>query len=301
MKFKLLILFTLMSAVVYSAFSQNKIYNGPFKTYLYDGTATYEYLDSYDVNTTRMYNGEFKFKGNLRRLKSYADMSSTGGYIIGDAEKVNNRYRKLFCTYGTKIEIEGTFKNNLKDGDWIFLIYRYNPNKKIFVVTDETKLTYREGVLNGNCSYKLMDLNGKILKTEIATFVNDKENGAVEVTHYENSIPKKYISYYRYGEPIGEWKMNKKDYRSDYDSEGMIIWNFNSGIRQITNDYTGEVFSSEYGTGKIGKNSMFDNVSARFYHYFVQRYMKAVFDYRIGNFHYGEKEIKEGWFPVFDD
>ena len=140
-----------------------KTYSGSFK----GGEATYSY---YENDDGRVFEGEFHWKGNGARP----------GYL----------------EYKGDVEIEGSFKNNKRDGLWIYTA----TDKQNRVNT--LKANYVNGVLEGNYEY---EENWGIFNEKIILSTTNK-NGRVD-GYVRIEVPNSIITgNYAQGTRVGVWE-----------------------------------------------------------------------------------------------
>ncbi len=137
------------------------------------GNAVYQYYET--SNNERIYNGSFS-------LKKYPQLTPT---------------------------ITGTFKDNLREGNWT--INRYStPGETNYEPCIETvKCSFIKGKLNGLCTYIEKDKKtGKVYRSSKASFINNRISGVYEFT--ENEIEKFTIkiNYDSTGNYDGDYLVN---------------------------------------------------------------------------------------------
>ena len=155
----------LFLCVLHPLYSQRtQIYSGPYK----DGEAKYEY---YDTQKGRVYHGDFSF--------SFSDTSRS-------------------------IEINGTFKNDLRDGLWKYICAIKTEEGIVHKLTFD--IEYKNGIRDGKYEHVYMK-GGKTIRNFKTTTKNGLIDGAFvfnEIHDYDKTT-EKIRGYYVLGCRGGRW------------------------------------------------------------------------------------------------
>lgn len=163
---QIIIIMAAIIAVTASKAQELKTYSGRFK----NGVATYSYFENDDG---RVFEGEFHWKGS----------GTAPGYI----------------TYKGDVDITGNFKNNKRDGLWIYTVT--NREKRVNIL----KVNYDDGIPEGEYVYEEnWDPSFFVgVKNKLSTSMhNGMPNGTVKIEMGNSVITGEYIQ----GTRTGTWK-----------------------------------------------------------------------------------------------
>ena len=161
-----------------------KTYSGSFK----GGSAVYSYYVS--NNDERVYNGPFSFKGDK-------------------VLNIKNDVEGIFS-------INGSFKNDLRDGEWIFTCVSETKDGQIR--KKELKINYKNGQRNGVCEYKDV-IDSRTIEHIVFSCVNDYIVGQIKYTNSKEEINGQIQN----GNPVGTWvKQTERIEYSVYDGNGIF-------------------------------------------------------------------------------
>jgi hypothetical protein len=161
-----------------------KLYNGTYK----GAKATYQYYEN--TNLDRIYQGKF----NFHKIK-LQDVS--GANLYAD------------------ITIHGNYKNNLKDGEWVFSSFDNITDP----VTDELKVNFLNGKRNGKWKY-IHTVIKKGVKYSLEATLNFKNDTLVGNVDFFDFFKGQANSA---GDFVGRWthKSRREEYVIDY-SDNLI-------------------------------------------------------------------------------
>lgn len=155
--------------------------------------------------TTKEYNGKYSING----VSSFNDygIAKYNYFENTDSERIKNG---KFVFNGSRLSINGQFKNGLREGLWKIKYINTHPFYKKYVIV--LSAFYNQGKLNGNCTYiKTLNSGKLILEKSSATF---KENILIDSYTFDkyfddHAAPKRIIIKYKQnlnGELDGEYK-----------------------------------------------------------------------------------------------
>lgn len=199
MKVRLLFFFVFLQAMF--LYSQTiKTYSGVFEK----GTAAYQYYEN-EIGE-RLYNGKFTYN----ELPRYSN---------------NNTHIKIF----------GSFKNGLKEGNWIFRIYDSPPNSESITITG----SFSKGKPHGVFNHKKTNGTKKFIDNRIITYFNGSLRGLIEFDIRNSYSTPNYIKGF-----VDENNFMDSTWTVKYDVNKIVTTNYRHGPiykRVFKNISTGEI------------------------------------------------------------
>lgn len=259
--------------------AQQKIYEGSFRTKIFEGKAKYEYTEALDGS--RIYNGNFSFSGKTSYISDFY-YGGLGYYFtlgkLADCNEVDfdkSNFKKTFEKYGNRIEIKGSYTSGNKHKEWTYVYFSMNPQNHNWIPTDSITMNYNNGKLEGLCTYKKYSIRRKLLKTEEVTFNNDRAHGKSIIKYRKDDGSFEiFEAAFENGEPVGVWKSRNW--------EGtMMVYDCDRYETRWFNEETGQWSKRNGWSG--GLKSSYNH------HTFTAKEALDYYIYRIGGLDMGEK------------
>lgn len=192
--------------------------------------------------------GSYVYDGNFIYAalypKSYVDFEfrwklDFAADITYDEARANSRiYNRHHYDYPTKIKIEGKFVNGMREGIWLFTVQEYNCTLEKYITQDSIRINYVHGALHGKCDYVYYSISGKLRKTAVAEYDNNRLCHS-EIVYYTDTASRKMVGTYKLegdkSKPVGIWVQEA--------DAGIIYHDFNTNKSEILEKTTGQRMS----------------------------------------------------------